>query len=165
MLFFCLSDLLRARTKRKIRSDTPFEMGVVQSCQSTPSCSCSALPRCGSEQGASRSIISVDVDSVDVDGESTSEETDAPDFHHVMSASPSFEHCVFLVRGDCFAELPVPWPRQQDLPTGHFKVPKPGDLVVAVSHGWHFQAHPDPAGTKHRSIVGMVHSAMQVHPR
>eukprot|EP00966_Prymnesium_polylepis_P028444 658354-Prymnesium_polylepis.5 len=44
-------------------------------------------------------------------------------------------------------ELSVPWPRQQDLPAPE-KVPCGDDLVVALSHGWPFQVHPDPLGSK-----------------
>ena len=59
----------------------------------------------------------------------------------VESASPTLARCVFLVRAGSFRELSVPWRRQQDVFREHFKMARWDDLVVAVSHGWHYQAH------------------------
>eukprot|EP00931_Biecheleriopsis_adriatica_P002085 TRINITY_DN10273_c0_g1_i1.p1 TRINITY_DN10273_c0_g1~~TRINITY_DN10273_c0_g1_i1.p1 ORF type:complete len:881 (-),score=151.19 TRINITY_DN10273_c0_g1_i1:147-2789(-) len=68
--------------------------------------------------------------------------------HPVLEASSRFREILGMVRASQLKNISLPWPRSQDLEKVYFKVPKPDDLVVAISHGWPFQAHPDPEGLK-----------------
>lgn len=68
-----------------------------------------------------------------------------------------------MILAERFKELPVPWPRGQDLPRSCFRLPVAADLAVAISHGWPFQAHPDPFGTKAAVIQRLVQDTKQMH--
>ena len=45
-------------------------------------------------------------------------------------------------------EAKAPIPRCQDLPSHAFSRLNGRSILVSISHGWFFQAHPDPYGTK-----------------
>jgi hypothetical protein len=47
-------------------------------------------------------------------------------------------------------------PRCQDLPSEFFGTPSLGDVVISVSHGWPYQAHPDPFGVKLKAVCGLL---------
>eukprot|EP00930_Biecheleria_cincta_P047340 TRINITY_DN32798_c0_g1_i1.p1 TRINITY_DN32798_c0_g1~~TRINITY_DN32798_c0_g1_i1.p1 ORF type:complete len:533 (-),score=77.02 TRINITY_DN32798_c0_g1_i1:114-1655(-) len=67
------------------------------------------------------------------------------------------ESGVFFPRANALCKLPVPWPRCQDLFKSNIHVrPKISDLVVAVSHMWFYQSHPDPLGEKASLIQDLL---------
>ena len=68
--------------------------------------------------------------------------------HPILAVSPNFRSIIFLLCQECLQDLPTPLPRCQDMDKNDFKVPMAEDLVIAISHGWPFQAHPDPLGLK-----------------
>ena len=73
--------------------------------------------------------------------------------HPVSGARPGVLNNVAF--WDTSARLPLPWPRRQE--AGHiFGTPTGDDLVVAVSHAWPYQVHPDPTGTKDKLINDLL---------
>jgi len=74
---------------------------------------------------------------------------------HVVAGGGMLEN-IKLVRADVFQALQVPLPRSQDLLSSAFGTPRSQDLVVAVSHAWRNQTHPDPSGRKHSEICVFV---------
>ena len=53
-----------------------------------------------------------------------------------------------------------PWPRHQECgEVLERDEPLPEDLVVCVSHGWPYQAHPDPCGEKTSPIQALLEQA------
>eukprot|EP00929_Paragymnodinium_shiwhaense_P075953 TRINITY_DN3892_c0_g1_i1.p1 TRINITY_DN3892_c0_g1~~TRINITY_DN3892_c0_g1_i1.p1 ORF type:complete len:1014 (+),score=189.47 TRINITY_DN3892_c0_g1_i1:49-3090(+) len=67
---------------------------------------------------------------------------------HPLQNHPELLSCIRLLRCDAIRGLPAPMPRCQDLAEKDFGVPTAGDLVIAVSHAWRNQTHPDPDGAK-----------------
>ena len=57
-----------------------------------------------------------------------------------------------------------PLPRCQDLPETAFGSLVAGCLLLAVSHGWFFQCHPDPFGDKMVALRGMLSNLRQQYP-
>lgn len=83
--------------------------------------------------------------------------------HPVATAGPDlFEHIGF-VRTSLFSELDAPWPRKQEVPKDAFRVPTADDLVVAVSHAWRYQSHPDPMGNKSDIVCQLAARAAREH--
>ena len=82
----------------------------------------------------------------------------------VAVAADSLFDNIELALGDELGGIPSPWPRNQDcdsiLERGE---PLPEDLVVCVSHGWPYQAHPDPNGEKAAPIQQLLEEANQAH--
>jgi len=62
--------------------------------------------------------------------------------------SASQNPCIRFVRATALSGLPTPFPRCQDLPADVFGIPTENDMVIAVSHAWPHQAHPDAKGLK-----------------
>lgn len=87
----------------------------------------------------------------------------AAGWHPVVAASPEFSTCITMIKAQSLRGLPLPWPRSQDQPGEHFKHPTSNDFAVAVSHGWPYQAHPDPLGTKADQVKFLLEEARQVH--
>ncbi|CAE7201320.1 mobA [Symbiodinium natans] len=64
----------------------------------------------------------------------------------------------------CMEELPTPWPRCQELIEllgAKRKVPTKDDLILAVSHAWSHQLHPDPLGQKAKTVKELTHQAVK----
>ncbi|CAE7250963.1 ANK3, partial [Symbiodinium sp. KB8] len=63
-------------------------------------------------------------------------------------------------------DLPTPWPRCQEL-VRHLgaerKTPTRDDLVLAVSHAWSHQLHPDPLGRQAETIKQLTEEAVKDH--
>ena len=66
--------------------------------------------------------------------------------HLVMTQDPDLHVCVRFVPASVFRSLVTPWPRCQEL--DDYSPPTADDLVVANSHAWPYQVHPDPLGKK-----------------
>ena len=69
---------------------------------------------------------------------------------------------VVFIRADAFRAMPIPWPRCQDLVDSH-ALPQPDDLMIALSHGWPYQAHPDPIGVKTPAVLQLIERAQAMH--
>lgn len=83
--------------------------------------------------------------------------------HPVALACPELSSCINMIRVEALRELLAPLPRSQDIPAAHFKQPLSNDLVLAVSHGWPCQAHPDPSGTKAEQVRMLLAEAVRAH--
>ena len=68
-----------------------------------------------------------------------------------------------FVKAAILGSLPVPWPRCQDLPSGSHSLPESDDLMLALSHGWPYQTHPDPTGAKARETLRLIACAEAAH--
>lgn len=93
----------------------------------------------------------------------TAEAFDVAGWHPVVAASPDFASCIAMLREQSLRHLSIPWPRSQDHPAEHFKRPAPNDFAVAVSHGWPYQAHPDPLGAKAEVVKALLDEAVRKH--
>jgi len=79
---------------------------------------------------------------------------------HPMTKNIQIMQCIKLVRGPAFKSLPSPVPRCQDLSDDSFDIPSSAsDLVIATSHAWRNQVHPDVHGTKLKSINRLLDEA------
>ncbi|CAE7947399.1 unnamed protein product, partial [Symbiodinium sp. KB8] len=61
-------------------------------------------------------------------------------------------------------QLPTPWPRCQELIEllgSQRKVPTKDDLILAVSHAWSHQLHPDPLGQKAQTVKELTYQAVK----
>jgi len=67
---------------------------------------------------------------------------------HPLTLHPDLLSCIQLLRKEAFFALPSPMPRCQDVPAELFGPPEQNDIVIAVSHAWRNQTHPDPCGCK-----------------
>jgi hypothetical protein len=85
------------------------------------------------------------------------------DWHPVVGSHEDFFNCIKLVKAKKLQELGTPWPRSQDLPERCFKKPTSEDLTFAVSHGWPYQAHPDPLGLKAKVLEKLLKQAIKAH--
>lgn len=83
---------------------------------------------------------------------------------HPILEAPGMDDVQF-VTWSALENLPVPWPRCQDLAASDIGAPSRMGLVLAVSHAWPCQAHPDPFGRKMGPIGSMVAEAIRMHPR
>lgn len=83
--------------------------------------------------------------------------------HLVLSACPEEAHIRF-VWDATLAGLQVPWPRCQELEAlpDAFAQPRAQDLVVAVSHAWNYQTHPDPLGEKAPVLNKLLFQAKEI---
>jgi len=70
---------------------------------------------------------------------------------------------VDLLHLSALAMLPYPWPRNQELPRSAVATPSEEDLVLAVSHTWSYQRHPDPLGTESALICDLAKQATAKH--
>jgi len=75
---------------------------------------------------------------------------------HPFLRDPTLSQCIRLIKLSAFENLQSPMPRSQDLPPSCFQTPQPDDIVVAVSHAWRNQTHPDPCGVKKDAIVDLL---------
>jgi len=82
---------------------------------------------------------------------------------HPVAKVPDVRESVKFLEAQSFNSLPKPWPRSQDLPRESFLEPQQDDLVLAVSHAWHYAAHPDPLGSKQSPIRGLLEEASRTH--
>lgn len=83
----------------------------------------------------------------------------ASDKHHPLRGRRELLDTIKLIFAQDFSTLPCPWPRSQDIPEWCFGTPDARDIVVSVSHAWRNQAHPDPLGSKHKIICGLLEQA------
>lgn len=81
---------------------------------------------------------------------------DKDQVHPLIASHPEVSDCIKLIRGDALSSLSVPVPRCQDLPESCFGTPGHGDIVVAISHAWRNQAHPDPCGHTLKQAVDLA---------
>eukprot|EP00931_Biecheleriopsis_adriatica_P119977 TRINITY_DN9512_c0_g1_i1.p1 TRINITY_DN9512_c0_g1~~TRINITY_DN9512_c0_g1_i1.p1 ORF type:complete len:873 (-),score=155.93 TRINITY_DN9512_c0_g1_i1:58-2676(-) len=72
--------------------------------------------------------------------------------HPILTEIHDLCEFLALLKASQLKKLSPPWPRCQDLEDLNFRVPRADDVVVAISHGWPFQAHPDPSGSKSQLI-------------
>lgn len=86
------------------------------------------------------------------------------DEHLVLRAIPP-NASIFFIKVKILPDLPAPWPRCQELIKQHnsFAEPRNQDLVIAVSHMWYFQAHPDPMGEKAALVYELSRKANKVN--
>lgn len=80
---------------------------------------------------------------------------------HPIEAVPGLKQSIRLIKSESLPELPVPWPRQQDLSPTLYQEPSKDDLVLSVSHTWYFQAHPDPLGRKLQCLDQAIQQAKE----
>lgn len=83
--------------------------------------------------------------------------------HPIISNVPGVDSSVRFVKHGALESLPVPWPRSQDIEACSVAKPQKDDFVVAVSHAWPYQAHPDPLGQKAAALQELLASARAVH--
>ncbi|CAJ1455743.1 unnamed protein product [Effrenium voratum] len=84
--------------------------------------------------------------------------------HATVLAKEGLENVVNFTPVKVVQELPVPWPRYQEMVQQlgeHRKVPTKDDLVLAVSHAWSHQLHPDPLGWKAEAIKKLTQEALK----
>eukprot|EP00448_Togula_jolla_P030338 CAMPEP_0170622178 /NCGR_PEP_ID=MMETSP0224-20130122/28989_1 /TAXON_ID=285029 /ORGANISM="Togula jolla, Strain CCCM 725" /LENGTH=864 /DNA_ID=CAMNT_0010948473 /DNA_START=55 /DNA_END=2650 /DNA_ORIENTATION=+ len=84
-------------------------------------------------------------------------------FHPVCSAGSDLHKSIEFVRFSALPSLPYPWPRNQDLPRDIIATPSADDLVLAVSHTWFYQRHPDPLGVESVLICQLARQALAEH--
>lgn len=82
--------------------------------------------------------------------------------HPVIRHAPAAKECVRFVHLEALRPLAVPWPRCQDLPGEPYEL-QSQDLLVAVSHAWPYQAHPDPLGTKSGAVFDLAEQAARAN--
>ncbi|CAL1148033.1 unnamed protein product, partial [Cladocopium goreaui] len=86
--------------------------------------------------------------------------------HATVTAKAGLEEVVCFPPVKVVQELPVPWPRYQEI-VGKLgderRVPTQNDLVLAVSHAWSHQLHPDPLGIKAEEIKQLTAEALRDH--
>jgi len=91
-------------------------------------------------------------DAVDVQGTlrccSTHSVNDESLTHPLVHYRPDAIEAMRFVKIDALLELTAPLPRCQDLPREACGVMRACDKLVAISHGWRFQVHPDPHGAE-----------------
>ena len=80
---------------------------------------------------------------------------------HPIETVPGLKQSIRLIKSESLPELPIPWPRQQDVSPTVYNEPSKDDLVLSVSHTWHFQAHPDPLGEKLKSLQQAIDNAKE----
>jgi hypothetical protein len=84
------------------------------------------------------------------------------DEHPVCKSLPSCA-CVEFVKSDILDILSPPWPRNQELSAQYQESicarPTEQDLVVAISHMWYFEKHPDPFGEKVNTCRELISQA------
>jgi len=68
--------------------------------------------------------------------------------HPLFKHHPRAAITMRFIRLEELLRLSAPLPRCQDLPDDVFGVMRSCDKLVAVSHGWRFQVHPDPYGAE-----------------
>ncbi|CAK9082102.1 unnamed protein product [Durusdinium trenchii] len=89
------------------------------------------------------------------------------DFRHpTVTAKKGLDEVVSFTPLKVVEELPTPWPRYQEIVTqfgASRKVPTKDDLVLAVSHAWSHQLHPDPLGKKAETVKKLTTEALKDH--
>jgi len=83
--------------------------------------------------------------------------------HPVCQAAKDLNKNVDFVLLSTLPALPHPWPRNQDLPRSMVSIPSTNDLVLAVSHTWFYQRHPDPFGTESIITLDLARRAVAEH--
>eukprot|EP00931_Biecheleriopsis_adriatica_P093648 TRINITY_DN67378_c0_g1_i1.p1 TRINITY_DN67378_c0_g1~~TRINITY_DN67378_c0_g1_i1.p1 ORF type:complete len:569 (+),score=102.82 TRINITY_DN67378_c0_g1_i1:64-1770(+) len=83
------------------------------------------------------------------------EDAEATDSYSSSSFSSMMAPAISFLRAQLLDTLPVPWPRRQELQQ-ELCTPNANDMVVAVSHMWYFQAHPDPLGEKAEALQDVL---------
>mmetsp|Transcript_27767 Transcript_27767/g.54527 ORF Transcript_27767/g.54527 Transcript_27767/m.54527 type:complete len:771 (-) Transcript_27767:58-2370(-) len=73
--------------------------------------------------------------------------------HPLLEKHPKLSQAVRFVDLEKLSELPVPLPRCQDVDGSFFRPLLEGDLLIAVSHAWTNQTHPDPTGKKVNTML------------
>ena len=69
--------------------------------------------------------------------------------HPLQREDPiAYKFIQFVRLGYLEDEAPIPIPRHQGLPEDAFGKLTGRSILVSLSHGWFFQNHPDPNGTK-----------------
>eukprot|EP00929_Paragymnodinium_shiwhaense_P006680 TRINITY_DN11061_c0_g2_i1.p1 TRINITY_DN11061_c0_g2~~TRINITY_DN11061_c0_g2_i1.p1 ORF type:complete len:356 (-),score=61.21 TRINITY_DN11061_c0_g2_i1:54-1121(-) len=84
--------------------------------------------------------------------------------HPVLQAGGGIRKNICFVTDKRLRDLEIPWPRRQELPEHFFSEPSSNDFVVAVSHAWRYQSHPDAMGNKERIVKDLLRQATAVHP-
>eukprot|EP00928_Gymnodinium_smaydae_P026982 TRINITY_DN21015_c0_g1_i4.p1 TRINITY_DN21015_c0_g1~~TRINITY_DN21015_c0_g1_i4.p1 ORF type:complete len:990 (+),score=87.73 TRINITY_DN21015_c0_g1_i4:57-2972(+) len=75
---------------------------------------------------------------------------------HPLATAPKLLSCIKLLKASALKKLPVPLPRCQDIPDEYFGIPRGRDIVIAVSHAWRNQTHPDPTGSKYEALIEIL---------
>ena len=81
--------------------------------------------------------------------------------HPVLCIDDDIPTYVRFVEASVFRSLPIPFPRCQEIAQG--RPPTADDLVVANSHAWPYQTHPDPLGEKAPIIHELLMQATAAH--
>ena len=85
------------------------------------------------------------------------------------AAEPNLFESIGLALGDKLRAVldrssTEPWPRHQECgEVLERDEPLPEDLVLCVSHGWPYQAHPDPLGEKAPPMQALLDKAAEAH--
>ena len=87
--------------------------------------------------------------------------TTAP--HPILTIDDDLPTYVRFVEASVFRSLPIPFPRCQEIVEGLGGPPTADDLVVANSHAWPYQVHPDPLGEKAPIIHELLMQATAAH--
>lgn len=89
------------------------------------------------------------------------QETEA---EHLINLALPESPSVYLIRANAVQHLSAPWPRCQEFHASmnSCETPTISDLVIAVSHMWYFQAHPDPLGEKSSVMAKLIQNARDV---
>lgn len=82
--------------------------------------------------------------------------------HPICKSLPT-RPCIKFVDSSVLDELTAPWPRSQELTASYRDQtctrPSCQDLVIAVSHMWYYEKHPDPFGEKAQICKQLVQEA------
>lgn len=70
------------------------------------------------------------------------------DAHPLEKNDPVAYRLIELVSLEWLERANAPIPRHQEVPPEAFQKPSGRSVVVALSHGWYYQTHPDPEGNK-----------------
>jgi hypothetical protein len=82
--------------------------------------------------------------------------------HPICKSLPT-RPCIKFVESNVLDELTAPWPRSQELTASYRDQtctrPSCQDLVIAVSHMWYYEKHPDPFGEKAQICKQLIQEA------
>mmetsp|Transcript_155816 Transcript_155816/g.498008 ORF Transcript_155816/g.498008 Transcript_155816/m.498008 type:complete len:1047 (+) Transcript_155816:108-3248(+) len=76
--------------------------------------------------------------------------------YHPIAEVEGIAENVDLIRADVLASAGAPWERCQDLPRDKFAQATRDHYVLAVSHGWAYQTHPDPNGVQAQLLHELI---------
>jgi len=83
--------------------------------------------------------------------------------HPLEEKAPRAVASMRFIRVDVLTTLEAPIPRCQDLTDDCFGVMRACDKLIAISHGWRFQMHPDPYGVEIQPMTELLQALQDVY--